>query len=36
MVDLIGTNWNQIKKELIEMHDIVKTIRKETTAMFPI
>ena len=27
---MIGTNWNQIKRELIEMYNIVKMIREET------
>jgi hypothetical protein len=30
MVGVIGTNWNQIKRELIMMWQIVKQIRTET------
>ena len=30
MVGVIGTNWNQIKSELITMWKIVKTVREET------
>lgn len=29
VVGLIGTNWNQIKRELITMWQIVKTVRGE-------
>lgn len=32
MVATIGTNWNQIKRELITMWEIVKAVRQETTA----
>jgi hypothetical protein len=31
MVGVIGTNWNQIKRELITMWQIVKHVREETT-----
>jgi hypothetical protein len=30
MVGVIGTNWNQIKRELITMWQIVNQVRKET------
>jgi hypothetical protein len=30
MVGVIGTNWNQIKRELIDMYQIAKQVRKET------
>ena len=33
MVGVTQTNWNQIKRELIAMYDIVKRIRHETGAM---
>jgi len=29
MVGVVGTNWNQIKRELIAMWQIVKQIREE-------
>lgn len=28
---MLGTNWNQIKRELITMWQIVKAIREENT-----
>jgi hypothetical protein len=28
-MSVIGTNWNQIKSELITMREIVKTVRGE-------
>jgi hypothetical protein len=31
MVGVLGTNWNQIKPELITMWRIVKVIREENT-----
>jgi hypothetical protein len=31
LVDVIGTNWNHIKRELIIMWQIVVQIREETT-----
>lgn len=31
MVGVVGTNWNQIKRELIAMWQIVKQVRTETT-----
>jgi len=31
MVGVIGTNWNQIKRELIAMWQIVKQVREENT-----
>ena len=31
MVGVIGTNWNQIKSELITMWEIVRTIREEVS-----
>jgi hypothetical protein len=30
MIGVIGTNWNQIKRELITMWQIVKQVREET------
>jgi hypothetical protein len=30
MVGVIGTNWDQIKRELITMWQIVKAVREET------
>jgi len=30
MVGVLGTNWNQVKGELISMWQIVKTIREKT------
>jgi hypothetical protein len=32
MVGKIGTNWNQIKRELIGMWQIVKVVREEASA----
>jgi hypothetical protein len=29
MVGVVGTNWNQIKRELITMWQIVNQVRKE-------
>jgi hypothetical protein len=31
MVGALGTNWNQIKRELITMWQIVKQVREEIT-----
>jgi hypothetical protein len=30
MVGVLGTNWNQIKRELITMWQIVNQVREET------
>jgi len=30
MVGVLGTNWNQIKREMITMWQIVKQVREET------
>lgn len=30
LVGVLGTNWNQIKHELITMWQIVKQVREET------
>jgi hypothetical protein len=30
MVGVVGTNWNQVKRELIAMWQIVKQVREET------
>ena len=32
MVDVLGTNWNQIKRELIAMYKIVRAINYEDIA----
>jgi len=32
MVGVVGTNWNQIKRELITMWEIVRQIRESTQA----
>jgi hypothetical protein len=29
MVDVLGTNWNQVKREQIEMWKIVESVRAE-------
>ncbi len=31
MVGVLGTNWNQIKRELIEIWKIVNKVRQETS-----
>jgi hypothetical protein len=31
LIGVIGTNWNQLKWELIAMWQIVKQVREETT-----